>query len=131
MESLHYSWNDLPDEILLMIFKALNHADVLYSFYGLNERLTRIVRDRIFVEHLTFVRRISSDLLSDIRSDMKLKRLCSEILPLLAEKICSFDLDSCVMQEILCAAHYPNLHQLSLLNVTEQSARCLFTGKFI
>lgn len=53
IESYRSSWDDLPDEILLMIFKVLDHVGVLCSFNGLNERLTRIVRDRIFVKPLS------------------------------------------------------------------------------
>ena len=64
MEYSRASWDDLPDEIVLMIFKELDYTDVLCSFDGLNERLTRIIRDRIVVKRLTTVERISNSSLS-------------------------------------------------------------------
>ena len=43
------SLDHFPDEILVMIFQKLNSVDALYSLFGVNERFTRIVRDRILV----------------------------------------------------------------------------------
>ena len=48
--------NDLPDEILLIIFKNLNNVDILYSLQGVNQRLNQIIQDSIFTNHLTFIK---------------------------------------------------------------------------
>ncbi len=42
MEDSCIQLEDLPDEILLIIFKNLDNCHVLYSFMGLNQRLDRI-----------------------------------------------------------------------------------------
>lgn len=123
------TFNDLCDEILLMILTKLTHVDVLYSFYGTNERFTRIVRDRIFVRHLAFVEQIDKEMHRHCTSNGMFNRLCSEILPLIADQIHRFDLESSAMKEVLQVAHYPNLSQLSLYKMTQESARFLFTGK--
>ena len=47
--------NDLPDEILTIIFKKLNNLEVLYSLQGVNQRLNKIIRDQIFASRLNFV----------------------------------------------------------------------------
>ncbi len=36
--------NDLPDEILLIIFKKLNNIELLYSLINVNKRVKKIVR---------------------------------------------------------------------------------------
>ena len=40
--------NDLPDEILLIIFKKLNKLETLYSCQGVNQRLNNIIHDPNF-----------------------------------------------------------------------------------
>jgi hypothetical protein len=37
---------DLPDEILLIIFKNRNNFDVLYSLVGINHKLDKVARDQ-------------------------------------------------------------------------------------
>lgn len=129
MKRSSVTFNDLCDEILLMIFKKLTHIDVLYSFYEVNERFTRIVRDRIFVRHLAFVEHIDRELHRCFTSNGMFNRLCSEILPFIADQVNRFDLESSAVKGVLQVAHYPNLSQLSLYKMTEESARFLFTGK--
>ena len=123
--------NDLPDEILMIIFKCLNNFDVLYSFQGVNQRLNKITQDSIFTSRLTFVKWFSYNFIDLISSDMILNRFCLQILPKIRHKIKWLDLESSTMKNVLCAAHYPNLYGLCLYNINEESARCLFTGKTI
>ena len=50
-ESMNHSsiqFDELPDEILLIIFKKLDHIRVLYSFIGVNKRLQKIASDYFF-----------------------------------------------------------------------------------
>jgi len=46
---------DLPDEILMTIFKKLNNVQVLYSLFDVNERLNQILYDLDFTSHLTLL----------------------------------------------------------------------------
>ncbi|CAF1513619.1 unnamed protein product [Rotaria magnacalcarata] len=55
--------NDLPDEILLIIFKKLDNITLLYSLSGVNIRLNKIVHDSIFTDRLTLVNFVPSHLI--------------------------------------------------------------------
>ncbi|CAF3775906.1 unnamed protein product [Rotaria magnacalcarata] len=48
MKDLLVQLDDLPDEILMYIFKKLCNGEVLYSLMDVNQRLDRIVHDTIF-----------------------------------------------------------------------------------
>ena len=120
MKNFCVELNDLPDEILLMIFKRLNNLEILYSFQGVNERFNRIIYDPIFTTHLNF-RQWSHNKFTN--------RFCSHILPQISTKIKWFDLESSSMKHILCAADYCNLYGLGLYNINEKAVRNLFTGK--
>ena len=121
--------NNLPDEILMIIFIKLNNLDVLYSLQGVNQRINRFIQDRVFTTRLTFVKWLSDNFLDLICFDMILDRFCLQILPSIHHKIQWLDLESSSMKYVLHAADYPNLHTLGLYNINEESARCLFTGK--
>ena len=121
--------NDLPDEILLHIFRKLNNIDLLYSLQNLNQRLNRIIHDSIFSTRLAFLQWLPHKYINLISSQMMLNRFCSEILPDIHENIKCLDLESSSMKDVLGAANYPNLHGLGLWNINEDSARSLFTGK--
>jgi hypothetical protein len=43
--------NDLPDELLIFIFKQMNNVEVLYSLFNVNERLDSILQDSIFTNY--------------------------------------------------------------------------------
>ncbi len=122
---------DLPDEILLIIFKKLNNLEVLYSFQGVNEQLNKIIHDPIFTSHLNFLQWSSNKFINKFSSDVILDRFCLQILPEISMKIKWFDLESSSMKHILCAADYPNLYGIGLYNIEQETARCLFTGKEI
>ncbi|CAF1417505.1 unnamed protein product [Rotaria sordida] len=123
--------NDLPDEILMIIFKKLNNLDVLYSLQGVNQRLNQIIHDPIFTSRLTFVKWFSHNFIDLIFCDTILNRFCLQILPEIRHKIQWLDLESSSMKYILCAAHYPNLYGLGLYNISEESARYLFTDEIL
>ncbi|CAF2789704.1 unnamed protein product [Rotaria sp. Silwood2] len=121
--------NDIPDEILLIIFKKLNNLEVLYSFQGVNERLNKIIHDPIFTSRLNFLQWSSNKFINKFSSDVILNRFCLQILPEICMKIKWLDLESSSMKHILCAADYPNLYGLGLYNIEEEAARCLFTDE--
>jgi hypothetical protein len=121
--------NDLPDEVLMIIFKKLNNREVLYSLQGVNQRLNKIVQDSTFTSRLTFVKWCSDNFIDVFRCDMMLNRFCLQVLPEIHDKIKWLDLESSSMKSVLRAADYPNLYGLGLYNIDGESARCLFTGK--
>jgi hypothetical protein len=120
--------NDLPDEILLIIFKKLDNLELLYSIQGINERLNKIIYDPIFTSRLNFLTWSYNKFINKISSNVILDRFCLQILPEISMKIKWFNLDSS-MKHILRAAHYPNLYKLGLYNIEHKTAKSLFTGK--
>ncbi|CAF4787677.1 unnamed protein product, partial [Rotaria magnacalcarata] len=120
-------FNDLPDEVLMIIFKNLNNLEVLYCLQGVNQRLNKLVQDSTFTSRLTFVKWCSDNFIDVLRCGVMLNRFCSQILPEIHDKIKWLDLESLSMKNILRAAVYPNLYGLGLYNIDEESARCLFT----
>ncbi|CAF4820389.1 unnamed protein product [Rotaria sp. Silwood1] len=121
--------NDLPDEILMIIFKKLNNLDILYSFHGVNKRLNKIIQDPIFTSHLTFVEWSSYNFIDLLSCNTILNRFCLQILPEIHNQIKWLDLESSSMKHVLRVAHYPNLDSLALYNTDEESIRCLFTDE--
>ncbi|CAF2059874.1 unnamed protein product [Rotaria magnacalcarata] len=123
--------NNLPDEILLIIFKKLDNLEILHSFQGVNERFNKIIYDPIFTSRLSFPQLSFNKYIKKFSSDIILNRFCSHILPTIRTKITWLDLEAESMRNILDAADYPNLYALGLYNVEEETAKCLFTGKEI
>ena len=124
--------NDLPDEILLIIFKKLNNIELLYSLINVNERIKRIVHDSIFTNCLTMRRCTSYDSYYDSYYPLNgaiLDRFCSQILPKIHHKIKWLNVDSSTMEDILLCTNYPNLYGLGLYNIDQEYALRIFTGK--
>ncbi|CAF1589247.1 unnamed protein product [Rotaria magnacalcarata] len=121
--------SDLPDEILLIIFKNLDNLEVLYSFEGVNERLNKIIHDPIFTRHLNFLKWSSNKLMNKFSSNVIHDRFCLQILPEISTKIKWLDLESSSMKYILHAADYPNLFGLGVYNIEKQTAGYLFTDE--
>ncbi|CAF4454937.1 unnamed protein product [Rotaria magnacalcarata] len=115
--------NDLPDEILLIIFKKLNNLEVLYSFQGFNERFNKIIHDSMFTSRLSFPQLSFKKCIKKFSSDIILNRFCSQILLTIRTKIKCLDLESESMRNILDAADYPNLYALGLYNIEEETAK--------
>ena len=120
---------DLPDELLLMIFKSMNNVQLLYSIAGVNSRLDRTIFDPIFTRNLTLFRSIGSNSLICSLVDSELHRFCSEILPQIHYEIHTLHLELSSMERILCASDYPNLRQLALYNIDDETAERIFSRK--
>ncbi|CAF4147029.1 unnamed protein product, partial [Rotaria sordida] len=118
--------NDLPDEILLFIFKELNNIEVLYSLMDINKRLNKIVHDSTFTSHLSLLRHYPDHSIYPL-TDSMLDRFCSKILPEMHHKIKWIKLESPSMKRILLATNYPNLYGLSLYNLDKEIAKSLVT----
>ena len=119
---------DLPDELLVMIFKQLSKVELLYSLMGINIQLDKILSDSIFIKELTLFRYFTNDYIFPL-VDTVLDRFCSEILPKIHYKINVLNVESFSMKRILLAADYPNLSGLGLYNIDMRTAERVFTGK--
>ncbi|CAF3933109.1 unnamed protein product [Rotaria sp. Silwood1] len=128
MEYSSIQLNDLPDEILIYIFKKLSNAEILYSLSGVNKRLNKIVHDSIFINDLSLLMSTSDDLLYSL-PDPILNRFCSHILPSIHQKIQWLHLESLSMERILHVKNYPNLNRINLHNIEEKKAIDLFTNE--
>ena len=138
MEYSSFQLNDLPDEILMMIFNKLDNITLLYSLIGFNIRLNKIVCDSIFTNCLTLLNIVPSrwivqrspsiyftyPLLNPI-----LDRFCLHILPKIHQKVKWLNLESFSMERILLSANYPNLSGISLYNIQIERAVHLFSAK--
>jgi len=60
MDDLLVQLNDLPDEILIYIFKKMYNIEVLYSLISVNKRLNKILHDSIFTNRLNLLRLVPS-----------------------------------------------------------------------
>ncbi|CAF3982361.1 unnamed protein product [Rotaria sp. Silwood1] len=121
--------NDLPDEILMIIFKNLNNDEVLYSLIGVNKRLNTFVHDSTFTSHLTLMRRFSNNTIHPL-SDTIIDRFL-QILPSIHHKILWLDVESSNMERILLSTNYPNLYGLGLYNFEIEKVKHLFTNETI
>jgi hypothetical protein len=128
MEHSSVQLNDLPDEILLIIFKNLNNINLLYSLIGVNKRLDEIAHDSMFTNSLTLFGSLLCDNISPL-PDLMLDRFCSQILPDIHHNIRWLELESLSMERILLSTNYPNLFGLGIYNIEKQAALNLFTGK--
>lgn len=122
-------FQDLPNELLMFIFNKMSNVEVLYSLFGINERLNSIVQDQIYTNRLFFLKCSSKKIVNRFSPEIISDRFCLQILPSICEKIQCLSVDSSSMKQILSAVNYPNLHVLGLFNIEEETVQSLFTGK--
>ncbi len=128
MKDLLVQLNDLPDEILMYIFKKLYNDEVLYSLMGVNQRLNRIVHDTIFTRELCLIEYCPNSNSTFPLPDPILDRFCSKLLPKIGHKIESLFLERTSIERVLHVTNYPNLNNLGLCDIhlkTAMSLRCL------
>ncbi|CAF3764288.1 unnamed protein product [Rotaria sp. Silwood1] len=125
MERLSVQLMDLPDELLIIIFKKLNNIDVLCSLIDVNMRFNKIICDQIFTSYLTLFQRSSDDVICPL-NDRIIDRFCLQILPQIHYKIKWLNIESSSMKHILCIVDYPNLNGLGLYNIEEETFKRLF-----
>ncbi|CAF1428030.1 unnamed protein product [Rotaria sp. Silwood1] len=128
MEHSMIQLDDLPDEILMMIFNNMRQVDVLYSLIDVNQRLNTIVHDPIFTTHLTLLEHFSDGSIHSL-TDTMLDQFCLQILPKIKHKIKCFDLEPLSMERILLATNYPSLYGLTLYNIDLRTCDYYFFGK--
>ena len=119
---------DLPNELLLNIFKRLSNMDVLYSLSGTsNERLNLLVQSEIFTNTLNFVSN-DADTICSV-NDSILDRFCLNILPQIQHNVCYLIVEITTMDHILSAGEYLNLIKLKIFNLNEDFLSRYLTRK--
>jgi hypothetical protein len=132
---MNYSNNkyilDLPDEILLIIFKKLNIIDVLYSLVDVDQRFDRLALNPLYIHDLdmTTIMTNNSTYNQTFSIDTQvLSRICQKILPRIDHQIHKLTVEECSMKLILLAANYPQLYSLSFINFHEEILYQYLTG---
>jgi hypothetical protein len=116
---------DLPDEILLTIFKKLNNIDLLYSLVGVNQKLDKVVCDINFTQAVDLTTVLSNEA-SDSRTNAIVDRFYTCILPRIHNNVESFTIQASFLQRILHTSNYPNLHKLTFVNLKLDMASQIF-----
>ncbi|CAF4073711.1 unnamed protein product, partial [Rotaria sp. Silwood1] len=119
---------DLPNEILLIIFKKLNNIDLLYSFIGINQQLDNVICRIDFTRAIDLVT-ISSYETDDSKIDSILDRFCLHILPRIHEHVECHTIEACFFQCIFHTSNYINLCKLTLVNFEPNMASHIFHKK--
>ena len=122
---------DLPDEILLLLFKELPMLEVLCIFTDVYEWLNRIAHDSLYFHHLDLTG-LSADSPRCHRpfsaaEEVQL-RLCETVHPLIHDQVHRIIVKSDSMKAILAAANYPQLYSLSIENFKVELLHHCFTG---
>jgi hypothetical protein len=132
---MNYSNNkyilDLPDEILLIIFKKLNIIDVLYSLVDVNQRFDRLALNSLYIHDLDMTTIMTNDSIYNHTFSMDtqvVSRICQKVLPRIDHQIHKLTIEECSMKPILLAANYPQLYSLSLINFDEEILYQYLTG---
>ncbi|CAF2093043.1 unnamed protein product [Rotaria magnacalcarata] len=127
MEYSRIQLDDLPDEILLIIFEKLNKLSVLYSLAGVNKRLNVIAHSPNFTSRLNLLRCLSDHSIRSLPK-RRLERFCSQILPEIHHKIKWLNLEPISIKRILLSTTYPALYGLGLYCNNIEDAMSLFTS---
>jgi hypothetical protein len=122
-DSDHSNILDLPNEILLIIFKEFNAIDAFYSFGNVNQRFHQLLLDSLYMRHLeiTNLRKIKSEYEQISSIDTKiLSEFCVKIVPRIHHQVYKLTVQQDSIQKIVHAANYPQLYSLSLINFHEK-----------
>ena len=122
---------DLPDEILLLIFKELTMVDVLSVLADVHPRLNVLAHDFLYIRHLdlTGVSTMKSRC-SDLcpTAEEVLSRLVAKTLPRLHDQVHQMTVESDSIKEIIATGTYPQLCSLSLRRFKENFLDHCLTG---
>jgi len=129
MNDLLVQLDDLPDEILVHMFRKLYNVEALFYLIDVNQLLNRILHDPIFTSNLSLLIYYRDRNSIYPLCDLVLDRFCSTILPQIGHQIKTLFLEGTSTNRILRASNYPNLHCLSLYNIEVEVAKSLFAGK--
>jgi hypothetical protein len=118
---------DLPDEMLLMILKNLRNIHIMYSLEGVNKRLDAMAFTVANSRVINLAKQyFNGDSCSTY--DIRLNRICSQILPRICHNIKEFCLDTSIMERVLLAYKYPSLSSLVIMDFCPETALNYLTG---
>lgn len=122
---------DLPNEILLIIFKYLSTIDVFRSFVGISERLERLVTHPMSTRTVNMACLRLELLPKRIYSldQAALAALCRDVLPRIHHHIRQLVVDQFTIDAVFRAAHYCELRSLSVVGIDEAYAVDFLRGK--
>ena len=127
----HRNILDLPNELLLIIFKKLNLVDVLFSLVNVTERFDQLILHPLYIRHLDMTSMAIKSYHNRIYSldNEVLDRICQNILPRIHHQVNELVVEQQTMEHVLNhSVTYPQLHFLSLLNFEEEVLRKALTG---
>jgi hypothetical protein len=127
LSNLIVSILDLLDEVLFTIFKKLNNIDLLYSLLGVNSRLDNVVCDNTFSQAVDLTALLLNEP-SDSRNNAVAGRFYAHIVPRTRNNVKSFTVQTSFIQCILRTSNYPNLHKLTLVNLSIDMAAHIFSS---
>jgi hypothetical protein len=122
--------DDLPDEILLNVFKRLHGFDVLYSLVGVNRKLDNVACDACFTRTVDLTTILSNKKDVPITNAI-LDRFSMEILPRIRDKMECLIVEACFFQRVVRGSNYLNLRKLTLLNLKLKMACKIFNGMLL
>jgi hypothetical protein len=121
---------DLPDEILLIIFKKMNVVNVLYSLVDVNQRFDRLAFDPLIIHNIDLTEKNFQSVYDQTFSvdDKILSKICDQILCRISDQINALTVEQHSIQRILHATDYPQLYSLSLVNFDGKTLDQYLTG---
>ncbi|CAF3339157.1 unnamed protein product [Rotaria sp. Silwood1] len=93
-----------------------HNIDVLYSLFGINRNLDRILYDSIFTRCLTLIRSSSNMHIYSLTDEM-LDRFCVAILSKIHHKIEELTVETLSMERVFLVDNYSDLHKLELVSI--------------
>ena len=120
---------DLPEEILLNIFKKVHIFDVLYSLIGSNRKLDKIACDQTFTQSIDLTSILLSNEKDKSKSNALFDRFCLQILPRIHNYIQCLTIEICFLERILYANKFANLNRITLINFDVNMASNVFSSK--
>ena len=130
MDSSRKNIVDLPDEVLVTIFKKLANTDILYSLIGVNQKLEKVACDITFTKTIDLIKTLSNKSMNS-KVNAILDRFCFQVLPRIHEDVECFAVQGSIFQRILQASSYPNLHKLILDQMNLISICQIFNGTLL
>ncbi|CAF1170108.1 unnamed protein product [Adineta steineri] len=112
---------NLPNEILFIIIKKLNIADVIHSLVDVNERFVQLVFDPLYIQNLNITLMTIKSFYHRTFSIHKqvLSNICENILPNIPDQVKQLVIEQHSIKRIL-THNYSQLYSLSLVNFKEK-----------
>lgn len=120
---------DLPDEMLLAIFRKMNMIDVFYSLVDVNRRFHGLVLDLLCIFHLNLTNQTLLNEKSTVANQL-VDRICEKLLIRSHQKINKLTVQPITMKCVLLPINYSQLYSLSLVNFEQKMLLQNLTGIF-